>query len=231
MVWSPALAYAVGLIATDGCLSVDGRHIVFVSKDEDLVRTFLECVQRPQLSYRLARGAFDTYAYRVDMSHAALYRWLRSVGLMPRKSLILGGIDVPAEHLMAVVRGLLDGDGTIYTRIHRPTRSRYPGYEYERLWTFFNSASRRHIDWLTASLRGALGIAGYVEVLRQPDHATMWRLKYGNVASVVLLQALYADEASPRLVRKWRKWTGYLERHPLCGRRDLNPHDLSATRP
>jgi hypothetical protein len=44
--WSPRLAYAVGLIATDGCLYGDGRHIAFISKDEDLMRTLLSLVNR-----------------------------------------------------------------------------------------------------------------------------------------------------------------------------------------
>ena len=38
--WSAELAYAVGLIATDGCLSKDKRHIDFTSKDKELIKTF-----------------------------------------------------------------------------------------------------------------------------------------------------------------------------------------------
>ena len=39
IVWSPDLAYAVGLLATDGNLSSDRRHMSFISKDRDLVET------------------------------------------------------------------------------------------------------------------------------------------------------------------------------------------------
>src|SRR5688572_7752865 len=42
--WSSELAYAIGLIATDGWLSSDGRHVGFVSADKELVETFLRCV-------------------------------------------------------------------------------------------------------------------------------------------------------------------------------------------
>ena len=38
--WSPNFAYAIGLLATDGCLYNDGRHISFVSKDLELVEMF-----------------------------------------------------------------------------------------------------------------------------------------------------------------------------------------------
>lgn len=34
--WSPKIAYAVGLITTDGSLSKDGRHIDLTSKDRRL---------------------------------------------------------------------------------------------------------------------------------------------------------------------------------------------------
>lgn len=40
MLWSANLAYAVGLITTDGCLYNDGRHLAFVSKDLTQIRTF-----------------------------------------------------------------------------------------------------------------------------------------------------------------------------------------------
>ena len=42
--WSPKFAYALGLLATDGNLSPDGRHMVFVSKDLDLINIFKECL-------------------------------------------------------------------------------------------------------------------------------------------------------------------------------------------
>jgi len=39
-IWSPHFAYAIGLLATDGSLSIDGRHIDFTSKDLELVKIF-----------------------------------------------------------------------------------------------------------------------------------------------------------------------------------------------
>ena len=42
--WSSDVAYAVGLITTDGSLSKDGRHIILVSKDLEQIRTFKRCL-------------------------------------------------------------------------------------------------------------------------------------------------------------------------------------------
>lgn len=44
IVWTPELAYAVGLITTDGSLSSDGRHIDFTSNDKELINTFKKCL-------------------------------------------------------------------------------------------------------------------------------------------------------------------------------------------
>ena len=42
--WSHNIAYVVGLITTDGNLSIDGRHIDFTSKDIQLIKTFKKCL-------------------------------------------------------------------------------------------------------------------------------------------------------------------------------------------
>ncbi|MBU2540255.1 hypothetical protein KJ786_03805 [Patescibacteria group bacterium] len=42
--WSQNISYAVGLLATDGCLYNDGRHIDFTSKDIQLIKTFKACL-------------------------------------------------------------------------------------------------------------------------------------------------------------------------------------------
>ena len=232
IIWCPRLAYAAGLIATDGCLSGDGRHITFVSKDEDLMRSLLGCVGRSHIRHRLVQSEYGGWAYRGQFSHAALYRWLISIGVMPRKSLRLGAIDVPDEYLLVLVRGLLDGDGSIYTLVHQPTPKTYPNYRYERLWTLFNSASRAHVEWIKGRLTRALAVDGYVETLHREDRVNpLYRLKYGNVASKTLLAALYADERAPRLERKREIWASYSRRNALCRRRESNPHGLAATRP
>lgn len=222
--WTPRLAYAVGLIATDGCLYGDGRHIAFISKDEDLMRTLLQLVDRPHIRYRRFESEYGGWAYKGQFSHARLWRWLLTVGLMPRKSLVLGRIDVPDSHLLSVVRGLLDGDGTVYTLLHHPTRKKYKDYRYERLWTFFNSASRPHVEWLQMRLRCALRVSGYIETIHREGRTNpMYRLKYGNRDSRMLLPAIYADLSVPRLERKWRKWAGYAGRHGIIVPRDAVP--------
>ncbi len=124
-----------------------------------------------------------------------------------------GAIDVPDQYLAALVRGLLDGDGSIRNVVHEPTRRSYPEYRYERLWVFFHSASNAHIEWLRSRLRPLIGSGGYVEVRTQAGKHDFFKLKYGKHASIVLLQRLYEDPKAPRLVRKWAIWDGYERRN------------------
>lgn len=212
--WTPNIAYAVGLIATDGCLLGTGRHIAFTSKDLDLIDTFLLCVgkrTRPH-SVRSRLGS----AYRVQFSDVLLYRWLQAIGLSRRKSLTLGGIDVPEGLLGDVVRGLLDGDGSILHFWYRGSGKASPHHVYERLLTKFNSASRDHVEWLRNRLTARLGIRGCVTQARMKSGNFYFTLAYAKRESCVLLSHLYADPAAPRLERKWRIWDDYRRRYEMA---------------
>lgn len=208
-VWSVDLAYAVGLTATDGCLSRDRRHITFVSKDLVLAESYLRCIQRADVRIVAVRTRSGGRAYRASFSDTGLYDWLFDLGIQPAKSLTLGGVDVPAAHFVHFVRGLLDGDGSIYVLRHRPTPKTYPNYWYVRLWTYFTSGSRQHIDWLRDEIRLSLGLNGYVERIVREGRKDFYRLKYGKLESRALLATLYADPAWPALERKRKKWLRY----------------------
>src|SRR5256712_6112732 len=120
--WSPAMAYVVGLLATDGCLSSDRRHIILTSRDRSLVETFLACLGRP-IKYTIGRTRRRKRAYYAQFSDVTFYDWLLSIGLTPRKSLTLGANDVPDACVIPLARGLLDGDGSVCVFRNKPTRA------------------------------------------------------------------------------------------------------------
>ena len=143
------------------------------------------------------------------------YDWLLARGLTPRKSLTLGAIDVPNDYLIPLARGLLDGDGSVCVFRGRPTRGKYPDYEYERLWVFFLSASQAHIDWLRGRLKASFGLKGYLERIVRKKRHDLFRLKYGKRESLVLLRLLYSDVNAPCLSRKRQKWIDYALRNGI----------------
>ena len=85
----------------------------------------------------------------------------------------------------------------------------------ERLWVFFLSASRSHIDWLRGRIKELVGLNGHVERIVRRKRHDLFRLKYGKRESIVLLRLLYSDPNAPCLDRKRRKWIDYAVRN-LC---------------
>src|SRR3990167_9600152 len=111
MIWSANIAYAIGLLATDGNLSKDGRHITMRSSDIDLLEAFnfslnLKIPIRQSHNDGLAKKP----SYRVQFSDVKFYRWLLTIGLYPAKTHTLGEIYLPDKYFRDFLRGHLDGD-------------------------------------------------------------------------------------------------------------------------
>lgn len=201
--WTPALAYAVGLIATDGCLSSDWKTVVQTSKDADLLATFLDCLGR-SAPIRPSRRSF-----RVQIADVGFYDWLLSIGLTQRKSLTLGRVAIPDRVFVHFARGLLDGDGTIRTSLVVPNPRRYPDHRYQQLTVQFLSASEDHVQWVRETLHELLGLTGWLGQRRRRDRATLHVLRYAKHESIALLTEMYRNPHAPRLERKWIKWRDF----------------------
>ena len=114
--WTADLAYAVGLITTDGCLSRDGRHLTMTSKDIDLLETVRRCLG---ITARITLSTNPRPCYRLQWGDVVFHSWLTEIGLMPAKSLRLGPLMVPDEWMRDFLRGCIDGDGSIVTYTDR----------------------------------------------------------------------------------------------------------------
>jgi hypothetical protein len=114
--WTPKFAYAIGLLTTDGNLSLDGRHFDFTSKDVQLVKTFRDCMGllNVKIGAKVSGSSGKTYP-RIQFSNVRLYKWLLEIGLMPNKSKKLGAIKIPDEYFFDFLRGHFDGDGSCYS--------------------------------------------------------------------------------------------------------------------
>ena len=150
-VWTPELAYVVGLIATDGCLSSDGRHLTFTSCDRQLIEVFKEILKLKNLI-----GKTDTRALRIQFGDIQLYKWLVSIGLTPNKSHSIGEIIIPSEFFRDFLRGHFDGDGSITVYIDKYNTYKKSKYIYKRLFIRFVSASEKHILWLQNNIKKIL---------------------------------------------------------------------------
>lgn len=200
-IWSPDLAYAVGLITTDGCLSPDRRSVTFTSIDIEQVGNVKRILNaKGKLGFtRNVRGE----AYRIVVSDVQFYDWLLSIGLRPAKSLILGSLNIPDEFFRDFVRGHLDGDGSITTYTDRYNTKKDPRYIYERIFVRFISGSEAHMIWLKDNITRLLKVKGRLHKTK-PTYTgnSIYVLKFGKKESLKLLAKLYYSDTIPTLSRK-----------------------------
>lgn len=190
--WSAAFAYAVGLIATDGNLSPDGRHIHFTSKDELLVGSFRDCLGLNNRIGKKSRGGSKEKKYFVlQFGDINFYNFLLSIGLKPAKSKILEALLIPQEFFMDFLRGCIDGDGSI--GYYRHPESRHP-----QLRVRLYSASPKFLNWIKFKIAHMLNIqTGWVE-----NKEGISVLVYAKTDSIKLLGFLYRN-AGHYLNRKY----------------------------
>ncbi len=194
--WSPNFAYAIGLLASDGCLSKDGRHIDFTSKDLDQVENFKLCLGVEQNNGR-KRSAKGFEAYRVQIGDILFYTFLQSIGFSPAKSLIMGKIDVPKEYFFDFFRGCFDGDGSIHSYWDRRWRSSHLFY------LELASGSKEFIDWVRGEIENRIGVKGSVTSSKKVN--TYYQLKYAKKAAVAIINQMYYDSSVVYLPRKYTK--------------------------
>ena len=110
--WTPALAYAIGLLVTDGNLSKDGRHITMTSVDKSLLKTFKLCLKiKNKITPSYNNGYSKRVCYRVQFSDVQLYNWFLDIGITP-KTHTIGALNIPKNVFRDFLK-YLDGDGYI----------------------------------------------------------------------------------------------------------------------
>lgn len=205
--WTATFAYAVGLFATDGWISIRANgysNMGFSSKDRELTELFKECLGlTAAVSKRRRQQWGKTWtSYQISFSSVRLARWFQDIGITPRKSLTLGPLEVPYELFFHTLRGLVDGDGSIARYTDRKGRHCFSIRLY--------SASERHLVWASGVLRDRLGVKGSLVKIRRKKRTLgrhpVYQLAYARAASRIIASFLYEDPSAPRLDRKWIRW-------------------------
>lgn len=194
-VWSSELAYACGLMATNGCLYNDGRHMNLTSKDLDQIETFKQCLG---LNNRIGWKASGTQKQKkyaqIQFGNAGLYRWLISIGITPRKSKTIGDIAIPDKYFWDYVRGEFDGDGSSYAYWDLRWRSSVS------LYINFACASIAHLVWLNGTIERLLDVVGNIR-----PGSSVYKLEFSKQKAFILFHAMYYSDILPYLRRKKEK--------------------------
>ena len=203
--WTPALAYAIGLLVTDGNLSKDGRHITMTSVDKSLLKTFKLCLKiKNKITPSYNNGYSKRVCYRVQFSDVQLYNWFLDIGITPAKTHTIGALNIPKNVFRDFLRGHLDGDG--YIQNYTDNYNIYKGKRYinNRIYTRFISASETHIRWLYKMIKKCLSVKGALLFKKplQKNRVPMWEIKFAKYDSLKLFKWFYYKKDLPALARK-----------------------------
>lgn len=194
------LYYVIGFIATDGSLSKDARHISLVSKDRDLLVDIRDALNlENKIGLKSRGGKSDKKIYSVlQIGDKRFYNFLLSIGLIPRKSLILGSLEIPNRYFADFLRGVIDGDGNINTWIH-PSNG-------NRQWALrIFSAASDFTCWLKTRIEDKFSVRGKIHESKGSDREnSIFSLKFGKLAAKVILKKCYYKHCLA-LERKFEK--------------------------
>src|SRR3989344_3153661 len=191
---SVELAYAVGLLVSDGCLSKDGRHIDFTSKDLELIETFKKCLNLINIKTGYKSSGTGRLCPRVQFGDVKFYNFLLGLGLTPNKSKTLSNLTIPDNYFFDYLRGYFDGDGATYSYWDKRWHSSYMFY------LSFACASLNHLEWLRAILYKLNGIRG-----RIGPGIRCYQLKFAKQESKILIERMFYSTNIPFLKRKFEK--------------------------
>ena len=192
--WSSAIAYSVGLIASDGCLQKDGRHIDLTSKDTDQLENFMKSIGR-SLRVSTKKSGAGNIAYRLQFSDVAYYDFLLLCGLTSNKSTTISSLLIPDAYYPDFLRGLFDGDGSAYAYIDQRWRSSFMFY------VTFTSASLEFLNFIQkTNTRLITTTSGSI---RKSGRA--YTLSYAKSDTRILFSSMYYSESVTALNRKYQK--------------------------
>ena len=193
--WSKNLAYAVGLIASDGNLHASRKRIQLKAADFELVRNFKKALNLNATIGKVTTPRGNTHYY-IMCTDAPLYNFLNSIGIHPQKSRTIKQVLVPDPFFKDFLRGLFDGDGTFYTFWD----TRWPnsfGFQLS-----FASASMDFITWLKEKNSSLYKVGGFIR-----KGKAVYNLRYVKGDTRKLFEIMYYDNHLLFLSRKRKKMT------------------------
>ena len=203
--WNPSIAYVAGLIASDGCLSKDGLHLNLTSNDLEILNTVIQILDL-KVKIGQKRNGYGGLGTQIQFGDVALYDFLLEAGITPAKSKTIQKVDVPDMYYGDFLRGVFDGDGTVYGFWDPRWRSSLMYY------TGFVSASRNFLEWLRrTNTRLVDTTAGQIKVATRADILT-----YAKADSQKIFECMYYSHNLPALSRKRMKFVDFIRSDPYA---------------
>ena len=197
--WSAEMAYILGLIITDGCITKEGRISLSMNDSEILEKVKIAMGSKhPIILSKHQQGL-----YHFNFARERLVNDLAKLGIGPRKSLTVKFPPIPDAFMCDFVRGVFDGDGSVF---FVKNSEAYP------LRTKFCSGSKDFITGLELNLQ-KLGLPRRNIYEQKTKNGLYYTIKYGHKDSQKLFYILYKNYQNiPFLERKYNKFIEGLKR-------------------
>jgi len=127
-IWSPEMAYVLGVIYTDGNIlpsrkrdpsrkkALSRDRLAIAQKETELLIKILAMMNSDaEIQFRRKDKVYYFHVY-----NAKIYEDLINLGLSPKKSRIVKFPKVPPEYVRHFIRGCWDGDGSVFFEKRRP---------------------------------------------------------------------------------------------------------------
>jgi hypothetical protein len=197
--WSSRFAYIIGLIATDGYLSKDKRHITFTSQDKILVILFKNILGLKNKIGLKSSGSSSKKCPHIQFGDINFYQWLLKIGLTSKKSKTISKLKIPQKYFFDFLRGCFDGDGSCYAYWDKRWKSSFMFY------STFASGSLPFLEWLRKNIKNLAKIKGHIKTSRRS-----WQLCYAKTESKILFKKIYYNKNMPFLKRKYIKLKNFI---------------------
>jgi len=193
--WSSEMAYVLGLVATDGSISRSGTIALCVN-DKDLLETVKKVMGS---KHAIKYYGHQEGLYSFTFSRQSLIEDLSRLGIFPNKSLAINFPDVPDAFLIDFIRGVFDGDGSVFFEKRSPD---FP------LRASFVSGSKNFIETLESRLR-TLGMPKRSIYQQKTKNAISYMIRYAHEDSIKLFKLFYNENTMNNklfLARKYNKF-------------------------
>lgn len=179
--WSSEMAYVLGFITADGNVQQTkrGYHVHIACDDLDIIekiKTHLNATVPIRKKIRPNRKI----SYSLRFSDKKIYNDLLTLGIVPRKSLIIRPPKIPKKYLWHYIRGFFDGDGCVHL-----LRTRYPS----KLNTYFYTGSPYMAQFILQTISSF--IVGYKGKLIKKRNKNAFVIHFGQKHSEVIFRYMY----------------------------------------
>lgn len=206
--YTPSSCYWAGFILADGNIRSESYtntlHIKLSAIDAGHLRKFISDIG---FTGRVHFNASRSYCY-VNLSGCELIESLRiNFGITPNKSLTATITDkIPVEYLGDFIRGIFDGDGSIYYKKNKIST----GYVYDICCSFigtFDVLSAIQEYAISKGIRCRSNASGRYKMVHRGNKNT-YSFGYSHINSLKLLSELYmTSTVDTRLDRKYVIYT------------------------